>query len=69
MILRDDKYEKEHLDLLDSFIGLKNLQERDPFPDDEWNLYLQDNASQGLINYLRECEKIDSEAKNRGVRI
>ena len=28
MILRDEIYEKEHLDLLDSFIKLKNLHER-----------------------------------------
>lgn len=69
MILRDNKYEKENLDLLDSFIQLKNLRDRDPFPDDEWNLYLHDNASQGLLDYLRECEKIAIEAKTRDVRI
>ena len=69
MILRDDKYEKEHLDLLDYFIRLKNLRDRDPFPDDEWNLYIRDNGSPGLINYLRECENTDIKAKTRGVRI
>ena len=69
MMLRDDKYEKDHLDFLDSFIRLKNLGDRDPFPDEDWDLFLQDNGSQGLIDYLRECEEIDNEANIRGVRI
>ena len=69
MILRDEIYEKEHLDLLGSFIELKNLRERDPFPEDEWDLYLKNNSSQGLKDYLRECEEIDADAKARGVRI
>ena len=69
MILRDDEFERELLDLLDSFIKLNNLRERDPFPEDEWNLYLENNSSQGLKDYLRECEKIDADAKTRGVRV